>query len=365
MESFVFSQAVDMTAFDFSKYAGGSITSFGSSEVVFTDSAGDTLDLKGTNFSPFPIGGTVTSFTATDAGGHTILTGSHLNISIAQLYADRKNGAALEVDLFGAGVSIAGSAFNDTLLGGTGNDVLIGGLGVNTLNGGGGSNTASYATAKAGVTVALKAGSQNTKGAGTDTLLHIESLIGSKFDDTLTGDAHSNKLTGGAGNDTLIGGGANDTLIGGAGADKLTGGLGNVKFVYGSVSDSTSAAADTITDFHAGDKIVLSAISAGTPLHFGQTTGHVGDVVVSAYDAAHNHTTVKVYVNADATADAVIVLTGDHHALTAADFVGVSSTAAVHAMVHAMATFAPASAGASSTSIAGARTQTPILAVHH
>jgi len=100
-----------MTSFDFSKYAGGSITSFSSTEVVFTDSAGDTLDLKGTNFSPFPVSGTVTSFTATDSGGHTILAGSNLDINVAQLYADRNNRSALAVDLFGGGVSIAGSAF--------------------------------------------------------------------------------------------------------------------------------------------------------------------------------------------------------------------------------------------------------------
>jgi Ca2+-binding RTX toxin-like protein len=369
LESFSFKQAVDMTAFDFSKYAGGSITSFSSTELVFTDAAGDTLDLKGTGFSPFPVSGTVTSFTATDANGHTILTGSNLGIDVGQLYADRKNGAALAVDLFGGGVSITGSAFNDKLLGGAGNDVLIGGLGVNTLDGGAGSNTASYATAGAAVAVALKAGAQKTGGAGTDTLVHIESLIGSKFNDTLTGDAHANKLTGGAGNDTLVGGGGNDTLTGGAGADRLTGGAGDVNFVYASVSDSTSAARDLITDFHTGDKIVLSAIDANTALagrqsfHLGATPGHAGDVLVS-YNAAHNQTTVKLYVNADATADAVIVLTGDQ-VLTTASFVGVTSAAAVHSMVQAMATFAPAAASPLSPSTARVLTATPILAAHH
>jgi Ca2+-binding RTX toxin-like protein len=369
LESFSFSQAVDMTAFDFSKYAGGSITSFSSTELVFTDAAGDTLDLKGTNFSPFPIGGTVTSFIATDANGHRILTGANLDIDVGQLYADRKNGAALAADLFGGGVAINGSAFNDTLVGGAGNDVLTGGLGVNTLNGGAGSNTASYATAAAGVTVALKAGAQKTGGAGTDTLIDIESLTGSKFHDVLTGDAHANRLSGGAGNDTLIGGGGADVLIGGAGADKLVGGSGNVEFVYSALSDSTSAAPDLITEFHAGDRIVLSALDANTALagrqsfHLGATPGHAGDVVV-AYSAAHNQTTVKLYVNADATADAVIVLAGDH-VLTTADFVGVTGAAAVHNMVHAMATFAPAPASALSTSPSRALTQTPVLAAHH
>jgi Ca2+-binding RTX toxin-like protein len=368
LESFTFEQAVNMTTFDFSKYAGGGITGFSSTEVVFTDAAGDTLDLKGTNFSPFPVSGTVTSFTATDVNGHAILTGSNLDIDVGQLYADRNDDAALALDLFGGGVAIIGSAFNDTLVGGAGNDTLTGGLGVNTLDGGGGSNVASYATAGAGVTVALKAGAQKTRGAGTDTLVHIESLTGSNFNDTLTGDAHANKLVGGAGNDTLIGGGGNDTLTGGAGADKLTGGAGNVKFAYTSVSDSTSAAHDLITDFHTGDKIVLSSIDANTALagrqsfHLGATKGHAGDVVVT-YNAAHNETEVKLYVNADATADAVIMLTGDH-VLTTADFVGVTAPAAVHSMVQAMAAFAPTTASPLSTPTPRALTHTSMLAAH-
>jgi hypothetical protein len=63
-------------------------------------------------------------------------------------------------------------------------------------------------------------------------------------------------------------------------------------------------------------------------------------------------------------ADAVIVLAGDH-VLTTADFVGVTGAAAVHNMVHAMATFAPAPASALSTSPSRALTQTPVLAAHH
>jgi hypothetical protein len=60
------------------------------------------------------------------------------------------------------------------------------------------------------------------------------------------------------GNDTLSGGAGNDVLTGGSGADKLTGGAGSDTFVYQSVSDSTSIAYDTITDFDASqDKFDL------------------------------------------------------------------------------------------------------------
>ncbi len=89
--------------------------------------------------------------------------------------------------------NLTGSAFNDTLEGNGGNNVLTGGAGIDTV---------SYEHAPAGVTVSLAVTTaQNTIGAGTDTLSGFENLIGSAFDDTLTGDAGANVLTGLAGND--------------------------------------------------------------------------------------------------------------------------------------------------------------------
>ncbi len=118
---------------------------------------------------------------------------------------------------------ISGLAGNDTLDGGAGNDVLDGGAGNDSLTGGAGTDTATYASATAGVTVSLATTSaQNTGGAGTDTLATIENLIGSGFNDVLTGSNAANTIDGGAGNDTIDGGAGNDTLIGGAGTDTLT-----------------------------------------------------------------------------------------------------------------------------------------------
>ncbi|MRV72766.1 DUF4214 domain-containing protein [Duganella sp. FT92W] len=189
---------------------------------------------------------------------------------------------------------LAGGAGNDTLDGGIGNDVLLGGsgddslqgswgadrldggAGIDTVNGGDGSDvlvasgdgdtliggdwapsgvpdTVDYSAAGAGVTVLLSGaivtntteyhfdgtrGYAHVTGSGQvagmalhDTLVNINGVIGTAFDDYLSDSATTfyfdEILDGGAGNDTLVShGGGNygystrDTLIGGAGDDR-------------------------------------------------------------------------------------------------------------------------------------------------
>ena len=143
------------------------------------------------------------------------------------LQGGTQNTVGAGVDTLTGIENLIGSAFNDTLTGdagnnvltgGAGNDMLLGGAGDDTLDGGAGTaDTASYATAGSGVTVSLAiAGPQDTVGAGVDTLIGIERLIGSSSNDTLTGDGLANRIDGGAGDDTIDGGAGNDILIGGA-----------------------------------------------------------------------------------------------------------------------------------------------------
>src|SRR6185369_13420040 len=120
----------------------------------------------------------------------------------------------------GFGDTLSGDAAGNVLIGNAGDDTLNGGAGNDTLNGGGGIDTASYAGAVAGVTVnLLLAGAQNTVGAGVDTLIAIENVSGSDFDDSLTGNNGANILSGNGGADILNGGAGADSLIGGAGND--------------------------------------------------------------------------------------------------------------------------------------------------
>jgi uncharacterized delta-60 repeat protein len=99
----------------------------------------------------------------------------------------------------------------------TGNElgnILFAGKGDNVLDGGAGSDTASYAYATTGVTVSLATtGPQDTEGSGTDTLLNIEHLSGSNFDDNLLGNQADNTLYGGAGADFMAGANGSDTYI--------------------------------------------------------------------------------------------------------------------------------------------------------
>lgn len=133
---------------------------------------------------------------------------------------------------------LAGNEGNDKLYGGEGDDYLLGGPGDDLLDGGPGNDWASYEDATSGVTVNLNlTGPQNTGGGGKDTLVSIENLYGSPYNDVLTGDAHDNMIVGGAGNDTLYGGGGNDTLWGGAGNDTLDGGDGDDYLVGGAGDD--------------------------------------------------------------------------------------------------------------------------------
>lgn len=120
---------------------------------------------------------------------------------------------------------LSGLDGSDTLNGGNGNDVLNGGNGNDALNGGDQIDTATYVDASGAVTVSLAVTSaQNTGGAGTDTLSAVENLIGSSFNDTLTGNTGANALDGGTGDDVLNGGGGNDVLNGSFGNDTLNGG---------------------------------------------------------------------------------------------------------------------------------------------
>jgi len=144
--------------------------------------------------------GTAFSDTLIGDGGANILSGLGGDDFI-------NGGAGDDILLGGDGV--------DILLGSAGDDLIEGGAGGDLINGGAGNDTASYVSATSGVNVDLTAGTASG-GAGSDTLVSIENIIGSAYDDTLRGDANDNRIDGGAGNDTVIVTAGDDTASGGA-----------------------------------------------------------------------------------------------------------------------------------------------------
>jgi Ca2+-binding RTX toxin-like protein len=114
---------------------------------------------------------------------------------------------------------LIGSAGDDTLSGSAGNDTIIGGAGADILVGNGGVDIVDYSGSNAAVSVDLGSGVGLGGDAQGDTLNSVENLVGSAFNDTLTGDSGVNSLSGGNGDDTLQGGAGADTLDGGAGID--------------------------------------------------------------------------------------------------------------------------------------------------
>jgi Ca2+-binding RTX toxin-like protein len=140
-----------------------------------------------------------------------------------------------------------GNEGDDIILGGNGDDYLDGGEGDDRLDGGAGWDRVTYApSATGGVTVDLRIqGVSQDTGQGNDTLIGIEHLSGTSFDDNLTGTDGDNWLWGGSdglgndGNDTISALGGNDLVEVGHGNHVLDGGTGtDTVSVFGNGSDT-------------------------------------------------------------------------------------------------------------------------------
>lgn len=153
-------------------------------------------------------------------------------------FADTMTGDAAANTLWGrdGNDQIAGGAGNDslygengtdTLRGGDGDDYLIGGIGGDVLDGGAGIDTANYAEAASGVTVDLTGGTPAGGAAAGDSFVGVENVVGTVFDDVITGEGSANAIAGLAGNDQISGGLGNDVIVGGDGNDTISGGDGD------------------------------------------------------------------------------------------------------------------------------------------
>jgi len=166
----------------------------------------------------------------------------------------------------GAGAdSLSGGDGQDTITGGAGEDTIAGGAGADNITGGSGGDFLDYSGSDAGVSIDFGIYGNGVGSGGHaegDVFNEVDDIIGSGFDDTLSGyDATydgrsiSNIIDGGAGNDRIDGEGGNDSLIGGAGNDTMIGGAGVDTLTGGADADTFFAdgTADLITDFDTTD----------------------------------------------------------------------------------------------------------------
>ena len=214
------------------------VITFGSHEITLNNVA--VTNLNASNFEFNPDGYVRLTDNGTDdatKGNYRILGGAGDNRLTGGSKDDVINGGDGDD-------TISGGNGNDDIDGGDGDDTIEGGAGMDNMIGGDhGTNgdTLSYAgspqrtsdrTANdyiSGVTVTLNG---SASGPGThaeddsnagDTNSGFENLIGSRYNDNLTGEGGANVIKGESGQDQITGGGGADTLEGGDRGDWLTG----------------------------------------------------------------------------------------------------------------------------------------------
>ena len=118
--------------------------------------------------------------------------------------------------------TLMGSSGADYIYGFAGDDFLNGLGGADVLDGGSGIDTVSYAASTAAVTVNFLSGVASGGDAAGDIFAGLENIVGSNFNDTLTGNYGNNRLDGGLGTDKMIGGYGDDTYVVNAAKEKIT-----------------------------------------------------------------------------------------------------------------------------------------------
>ncbi len=232
------------------------------------------------------------------AGNDAVWGGNDTDVVDGGAGDDGLNGMAGDDMLTGGEGSdgMSGSFGNDILDGGAGNDIMLGGWGDDRLidtdgddlmRGDDGFDIVDYSGAAAAVVVSLYTAwdpvagyhvRQNTGGAGNDILEDIQGVIGTVFDDRLTGrnddwsasigKVYAEFFDGGGGDDVIDAGSGADVVLGGGGDDLITGGLGDDAIDGGSGHDilTVSGLASSYRLLMDGDDFILKGPDGGDRL---------------------------------------------------------------------------------------------------
>ncbi|SCZ28287.1 MULTISPECIES: calcium-binding protein [unclassified Pseudomonas] len=276
--------------------AGVDVASYGDSRVAVTlnmttgvhsgIAAGDTYQeietLRGSGFNDTFIGGSQ-AMGVDGALGTDLASYEQSSSAVTIDLTTNVNAGDAAGDTFTAIEIYQGSDFDDTLLGSAKADIFIGGAGADVIDGRDGVDQAWYINSAAAVDINLQTGIHQGGDAQGDVLTNIERVMGSQFNDSMTGDSLANWLEGGLGNDTIYGGDGADYIYGGlytatgpmlpggpanvAQADQLYGGLGNDALTtanldtgavaYGEAGNDGIAVFSGTADGGAGNDILL------------------------------------------------------------------------------------------------------------
>ena len=192
------------------------------------------------------------------------------------------------------GDQITGDNWANHLEGGGGADTLDGGAGADRLDGGDDADWLVYWGSGAGVKVNLADGTAEGGHAQGDVILNIEHLMGSFYQDELTGDNGDNQLYGLYGDDVILGNEGQDVLAGGEGADRLYGGEGadtfrfapgngdDIVFDFTSTEDRIDLAQFNLTGI---DELAITSESNGTKIDLTDHEG--GTILLQNFDMAN------------------------------------------------------------------------------
>ncbi len=185
-----------------------------------------------------------------------------------------------------------------------GNNLLEGDGGNNIIIGGAGEDTVTYANDPKAVNVNLgsifdpKVGTATNGYGGTDTIISVKDVIGSAYNDVITGDAQDNTIWGGDGHDTISGGGGNDLLYGENGNDVIFGGDGNDTLIGGPGADYLDGGTGNNTaDYSASSAQVVVNLNVFFGIGFGYSGDALGDTLVNIQNLVGSNYSDQLYGN--------------------------------------------------------------------
>ena len=198
-----------------------------------------------------------------------------------------------------ASVTVTSSS-NCTVVGTEGNDILHSTGANDVICGFGGVDQVSYVNSPGPVKVNLS--TRSATGHGNDTLIGIEDVRGSNYNDSIDGDAGNNGLAGYGGNDKVAGHEGNDTIGGGDGND-------TVYLELGDDRGDGGPGVDTIIFFRAA---VVANLTTGTATGEGTDTfNNFENLTGSAFSDTLTGSSLNNVIKGQAGIDTVYGLDGN------------------------------------------------------